>query len=211
MDVVVRLRCHWVAIVILHWDRRNCWMGKGHLAQRIISPPPKCLNTISLLSHCSSLLCLSNTMFVCCLYAPVQSPDCSECYSCPSVRMSRKMSLFSPIPLLTFIFFVSWSVYTLFNPLPRIFRGITESLDGEKEFFPKKCFKMCREVDPSWLLPGELHSYSIYRRSPKRWHLHTIMTIICKLEKFSSPGSGQLELPGSFSTYKCLKKLIFRF
>lgn len=66
--VDVRLRCHWAPIVILHWDRRNCWMGKGHLAQRIISPPRKCLNTISLLSHCSCLLCLSHMMFVCCLH-----------------------------------------------------------------------------------------------------------------------------------------------
>lgn len=94
-------------------------------------PPRKCLNTISLLSHCSSLLCLSNTMFVCCLHAPVQSSDCSEDCSCPSVCISRKMSLFSPIPLLTFIFFVSWSVYPIFNPLPRIFWDIIKSLDGK--------------------------------------------------------------------------------
>lgn len=67
---------------------------------------------------------------------------------------------------------------------------------------------MCREADPSWLLQGELHSYGIYRRSPKRWHLHTI---ICKLEKFSSPGNGELGLPGSYSTYRHLKKLIFKF
>lgn len=136
----VRLRCHWVPIVILHWDRRNCWMGKGHLAQRIISPPRKRLNTISLLSHCSSLLCLSNTMFVCCLHAPVQSSDCSEDCSCPSVCISRKMSLFSPIPLLTFIFFVSWSVYPIFNPLPRIFWDIIESLDG-KSFSPNNILR----------------------------------------------------------------------
>lgn len=91
-------------------------------------------------------------------------------------------------------------MYSVFNPLPRIFRDIIEILDGEKEFFPKECFKTCREVDPALLLAEELHSYTICHRSPKRWHLHTIITIICKPEKLSRPGSGQLKLPGNFST-----------
>lgn len=114
-------------------------------------------------------------------------------------------------PLISLIFFVSWRVYPVFNPLPRIFRDIIEILDGEKEFFPKECFKTCREVDPALLLAEELHSYTICHRSPKRWHLHTIITIICKPEKLSRPGSGQLKLPGNFSTWKCLEKFIFRF
>lgn len=114
--------------------------------------PRKCLNTISLLSHCSSLLCLYNTVLVCCLYVPVHSSDCSGGYSCPSVHMSRENVFIFPPSFLTFVFFISWSVYPVFNPLPRIFRDVIESLDGEKEFFPKECFKMCRGVDPSRLL-----------------------------------------------------------
>jgi len=89
------------------------------------SPPPfKCLNTISLLSHCSSLLCLSNTMFICCLYSPAESSDCSGGYSCPSVHMSGKMSLFSPTPLLTFFFFFCFlECVPCFQPSSQDFQG----------------------------------------------------------------------------------------
>lgn len=42
--------------------------GKRSLGPTNHLPPRKCLNTISLLSHCSCLLCLSHMMFVCCLH-----------------------------------------------------------------------------------------------------------------------------------------------
>lgn len=65
-------------------DGKRSLVPTNHLAP---PPPRKPLNIISLLSHCSSLLCLCNTIFVCCLSAPVQSSDCSEDHSCPSVHM----------------------------------------------------------------------------------------------------------------------------
>lgn len=135
----VRLCCHWVPIVILHWDRRNCWMGKGHLAQRIISLPPlKFLNTLSLLSHCSSLLCLFNTMFICCLYAPIQSSDCSEGYSCPSVCVSWKTSLFSPNIFNIFCFLKG---VPCFQPSSQDFQGHNWDSGWRKRVFPQRMFQ----------------------------------------------------------------------
>lgn len=89
------------------------------------SPPPprKCLNTISLLSHCSSLLCLYDTMFICCLYAPVQSSDCSEGYSCPSGHMSRENVFIVPHSFVNFHIFCFLEHLPCFQPSSQDFQG----------------------------------------------------------------------------------------
>lgn len=103
------------------------------------APPRKCLNIISLLSHCSSLLCLFNTMFICCLYAPVQSSDCSEGYSCPSVHVRWKMSLFFRTILLTLIFF-SLKCVPSFQPSSQDFQGHNWDSGWRERVFPQIMF-----------------------------------------------------------------------
>lgn len=95
--------------------------GKRSLGPTNHLPAPQKMSQHHLsLSHCSSLLCLFNTTFICCLYAPVQSSDCSEGYSCPSVHVSWKMSLFFCTTLLIFFFF---KCVPSFQPSSQDFQG----------------------------------------------------------------------------------------
>lgn len=113
--------------------------GKRSLGPTNHLPPRKCLNTISLLSHCSCLLCLSHMMFVCCLHKVQIS--WMNIYS-SSVHETWKMSLFCPIPFLSFLFwfFFFWlffvclflGVYTRFSTL---FSGFQDLQGHNWEFW----------------------------------------------------------------------------
>lgn len=98
---------------IAGWEKVT-WPNESSHPPESVSAPSLCFLTV--------VLCLSNATFVRCPYASVQSSDCC---SCPSAHRSWKMSLFSPILLLSFIYFFLLGVHMLFTVL---FPGLTGTL-----------------------------------------------------------------------------------